>query len=399
MTLRYTTLLGMITSIVTGVAIGIAGFSHWRDQRPDVEIQLEELGRVMEHVQSSYVNEVTTEQLVSNALHGMLRGLDAHSSYLNPEEFDDLQAETSGNFGGIGIELGIVDDYFTVVSPIDNTPAARAGVKPGDRILEVDHESLKNSKLTDVVHALRGEPGTGVHLKLQRKNGDVFKLLNMELDRATIAVNSIRTEWLEPGYGYLRISQFQSDTGPDFHRALDRLKRDAREAATDLKGLVIDLRSNPGGLLQASVSVADALLDDGMIVYTEGRLPSSHLKYRAAGKDQLAGAPVIVLINGGSASASEIVAGALQDHARALLLGQKSFGKGSVQSVVPLEDDKAIKLTTAYYFTPNGRSIHERGIEPDILFEPKEGSDYESALKAKALSLLKSDGLQARVSP
>ncbi len=399
MLLRPTTLLGMVISIVTGVAVGIAGFGHWRSQQQPDQVEMETLKEVMQHVRASYVDEVDSQQLLQNAMRGMLKGLDPHSTYLNANDYDDLQTQTTGSFSGIGIELGLVDDYFTVISPIDNTPAARAGLRSGDRIMAINEAPLKGKLLEDVIDTLRGKIGTEVNMQLQRTDGDDIRQFNVNIARANIAIDSVRSEWLEPGYGYIRISQFQTETGKDFHDAIEKLNRQANKNKTKVRGLVLDLRNNPGGLLQASVSVADALLKDGLIVYTEGRLMSSQLKYRAAGKDYLKGAPVVVLINGGSASAAEIVAGALQDQGRAVLLGERSYGKGSVQSVVPLSDTQAIKLTTAYYFTPNGRSIHKLGIEPDIEFSATDEEDFELSLRAKALSMLQSDTLQARLQP
>lgn len=408
MLLRSTTLLGMVISIVAGIAVGIAGFSHWRSQQePDV-VRLDTLKQVLQHVRASYVDEVSTDELLQDAMRGMLTGLDPHSTYLNAGDYEDLQTQTTGSFSGIGIELGVVDGFFTVITPIDNTPAARAGLRSGDRILELDHVSLKGKLLPEVISQLRGEPGSPLHLRLEQRQEDEINLLDVDLERANIAIHSVSSEWIEPGYGYIRISQFQTETGKDFHNAIAKLKREGKKRKQKLKGLVLDLRNNPGGLLQASVAVADAVLTEGIIVYTEGRLISSHLKYRAAGKDYLNGAPIVVLINGGSASAAEIVAGALQDQGRAVLLGEKSYGKGSVQSVVPLTDTQAIKLTTAYYYTPNGRSIHKLGIEPDFRFEAAAPDHHrgnstninsELELRAKAVELLQSDQLQARLAP
>lgn len=397
MLLRPTILLGIVISIVTGIAAGIAGFSHWRSQQqPDV-VRLETLKEVLNHVRANYVDEVDADDLLQDAMRGMLTGLDPHSTYLNAVEYEDLQTQTTGSFSGIGVELGLVDGFFTVITPIDNTPASRAGLQSGDRVLELDHVSLKGKLLSDVIGLMRGEPGSPIHLRIENRQEDEIFLKDVDLERANIAIHSVRTDWLDPGYGYIRISQFQTDTGKDFHNAIDKLKREAKKRNERLEGLVLDLRNNPGGLLQSSVAVADTLLTEGMIVYTEGRLVSSQLKYRAAGKDYLEGAPIVVLINGGSASAAEIVAGALQDQGRALLLGEKSYGKGSVQSVVPLTDTQAIKLTTAYYFTPSGRSIHKLGIEPDFNFKVDPNDNNELALRAKAVELLKGDQLQARL--
>ncbi len=382
MSLRPITLLGIVISIVTGIALGITGYHAWVSSDFD-STNARALQQALVHIQSNYVDDVSKRQLVNDALRGMLDGLDDHSNFLDSTAFDELQAQTRGHFGGIGIELGLVDGYFTVVAPLDDTPAARAGLQSGDRIIELDRESLKGKQLVDVVKMLRGPPGSELHLKLRRED----QSMDITLTRAKIEIASVRTRWLEPGYAYIRISQFQTDTGHDFTDALNALKNEDH-----IHGLVLDLRNNPGGVLQASVAVADAFLEKGLIVYTEGRQPSSHLKYRASGNDLLDGAPIAVLINQGSASASEIVAGALKDHSRATLLGTQSYGKGSVQSVLPLSDARAIKLTTAYYYTPNGATIHKQGIVPDIELEV---SDNDAVL-AEAVRILKVE-LHARL--
>lgn len=384
MALRPLTLIGIVISMVTGIALGISGYHTWLDDRgknPEV-LTFEE---VLNQVQTSYVDEVDMRDLVSGALRGMLDNLDAHSNYLDANDYNNLRAETSGQFGGIGIELGLVDDFFTVISPLDGTPANAAGLQPGDRIIELDQESLRGKKLIDVVELLRGEPGTDIEMRLIRDAGDPF---NVALTRTTIEITSVSGHLVEPGYGYIRISQFQSATAEEFAGKLNEL---IESNGAELDGLVLDLRNNPGGVLQASVAVADSFLEEGLIVYTEGRLPSSQLKYRASGKDVLAGAPIVVLINDGSASAAEIVAGALQDHKRAQLVGTTSYGKGSVQSVMPLSGDRAIKLTTAYYYTPDGRSIHKIGIEPDITVESVDitADRHDDAVMAQAMELLK----------
>ena len=388
MHLRPLTLIGIVISMVTGITLGIVGYHAWLEQHWE-SAEARTFDEVLNQVQSSYVSEVPRSELMGNALRGMLDKLDDHSNYLDSTELHDLQEETSGRFGGIGIELGLVDDLFTVISPLDGTPASKAGLTPGDRILELDHQTLKGRKLVDVVEALRGEAGSSVHLRLSR--GD--EAFDVDLERAIIEIASVSGRLLEPGFGYVRISQFQNHTGAEFDSELERLVTDNGAA---LSGLVLDLRNNPGGVLQASVDVTDSFLEDGLIVYTEGRLPSSHLKYRASGNDLLLGAPVVVLINEGSASAAEIVAGALQDHSRAQLLGSRSYAKGSVQSVMPLAGDNALKLTTAYYYTPRGRSIHKTGIEPDVLAEAGGApEDAENLLLTQALDLLKA----AKTSP
>ena len=406
MHLRALTLVGIVLSMVSGIGLGIIGYHAWLDNRSD-SAEAQAFGEVLNQVHASYVDEIDRMDLVNSALKGMLGNLDAHSNYLDVNAYDDLQEETNGRFGGVGVELGLLDDFFTVISPIDETPASRAGLQPGDRITELDGTSLRGRKLIEVVELLRGEPGTPIELTIFRHSDSTS--FEVSLTRAEIVVASVKSNLIEPGYGYIRISQFQSNTGAEFSKALKSLRRE-NEAGLD--GLILDLRNNPGGVLQASVSVADAFLTDGLIVYTDGRLPSSHLKYRASGRDALDGKPIVVLINAGSASAAEIVAGALQDHERAQLLGTKSYGKGSVQSVMPLTGNRAIKLTTAYYYTPSGRSIHHKGIDPDILFDfekQPDGQDFpdaqslEQELMGKALSLLKGAtpdaSLHARLAP
>ncbi|NKC00677.1 MAG: PDZ domain-containing protein [Pseudomonadales bacterium] len=358
MVLRPLTLVGIILSIVSGLALGVGAHLYTRAKTPADPSRT--LSQALRQVSESYVTEVSEEELLGFAIEGMMNGLDEHSDYLDAGSFESLQSTTSGRFGGIGIELGLVDGYFTVVAPMDGTPAAAAGLEPGDRITAVDDDPIKGMKLSRLIKILRGEPGSPVTLSIFREEEDAF---DVTLERAIIRVASVKSRLLEPGYGYLRISQFQTHTSRDVVAAIEAL---VEEDGDQLKGLVLDLRNNPGGTLQSSVEVADHFLDDGLIVYTEGRLQSSYAKYRATKGDVLQGVPMVVLINGGSASASEIVAAALRDHERATLIGSKSYGKGSVQSVLPLDDEQALKLTTAYYFTPAGTSIHKKGIEPDM---------------------------------
>lgn len=316
---------------------------------------------VFDRIRSSYVEEIDDRTLLENAIRGMLDGLDPHSSYLAHDEFSDLQEATSGSFGGVGIEVGFEDGRILVITPIDGTPADRAGVLAGDVIIELDETPVEDMSLAEAIDSMRGAPGTGVRMTVRRDG--TSEPIEFELVRDLIEVASVRQRILEPGFGYLRISQFQERTGRDLVAALDVLQD---EAGGHLDGIVLDLRNNPGGVLQASVQVADAFLARGRIVYTEGRLAGAEVSYNANGVDQSNGAPLVVLINEGSASAAEIVAGALQDHRRAVLMGTPSFGKGSVQTVLPLTGDRGIKLTTALYFTPGGRSIQAQGIVPDI---------------------------------
>lgn len=384
MNLRPITLIGIVVSMVTGVAMGITGYRAWLAE-PLASVPARAFDEVLRQVQANYVSEVSEEDLMISALRGMLDELDDHSLFLDRRDFRDLQADTSGEFGGIGIELGLTDGYFTVIAPMNGTPAARAGLRAGDRIVAVDGDSLKGEKLIDVVQRLRGEPGTEVALEIRRAD----ERTTVTLERAVIALASVDARLLEPGFGYVRISQFQSGTAAAFEEALADLEQISGEDG--LHGVILDLRDNPGGVLQASVAVADALLERGMIVYTEGRQPSSRHTYRASAGDLLDAAPVVVLMNRGSASAAEIVAGALQDHGRATVMGSTSYGKGSVQSVMPVSGEQAIKLTTAYYYTPSGRSIHHAGIDPDVAHDRGEESAeaYDARLLSDALGLLK----------
>jgi carboxyl-terminal processing protease len=291
----------------------------------------------------------------------MLSNLDPHSSYLDPEAYKELQAGTNGKFGGLGIEVGLENGFVKVISPIDDTPAQRAGIKAGDLIIRLDDKPVKGMDLSEAVKIMRGEPGTSITLTLIRVKEE--KPLKLTVTRDTINVVSVKSRILEPGFGYVRISNFQSRTVQDMHKAINSLKS---ENKGDLKGLILDLRNNPGGILNSAVEVSDAYLTSGKIVYTEGKAVGSKHSFLAKPDDVLQGAPMVVLVNEGSASASEIVAGALQDHKRAVIMGRQTFGKGSVQSIIPVTKDEAVKLTTARYFTPSGRSIQAEGIKPDI---------------------------------
>jgi carboxyl-terminal processing protease len=321
---------------------------------------LRTFAEVMDRIKSAYVEPVSDKTLLENAIKGMLSNLDPHSAYLEPEAFRDLQESTSGEFGGLGIELGSEDGFLKVVSPIDDTPASAAGIQPGDLIVKINGQPTKGLSLMQAVEKMRGKPGSDIELTLVREGGRPF---DVELTRAVIKVRSVKSQLLDEGYGYIRITQFQVNTGEEVGKALAKLRKDNGKK---LRGIVLDLRNNPGGVLQAAVEVTDHFLKKGLIVYTEGRIANSELRFNADPADASEGVPLVVLINGGSASASEIVAGALQDHKRAVLMGTDSFGKGSVQTVLPLNNDRALKLTTALYFTPKGRSIQAQGIVPDI---------------------------------
>lgn len=327
------------------------------DPIPLEEIRL--FTEVFERIKKAYVEPVDDAKLLEDAVRGMLAGLDPHSTYLEPEAFTELQSHTSGEFGGLGIEVGMEDGFVRVITPIDDTPAQRAGIKAGDLIIKLGESPVQGMDLNDAVKLMRGKPGSELILTIVRDGED--KPLEITVVRDVIRVASVKQRLLGEDIGYLRITQFQVNTGKDLERALDKLKQQA-----ELKGLVLDLRNNPGGVLRAAVEVSDAFLDQGLIVYTQGRLPNSELRYSATSRNLSNDLPLVVLINQGSASASEIVAGALQDQERAIIMGVDSFGKGSVQTILPLAKDRAVKLTTARYYTPSGRSIQAQGIEPDI---------------------------------
>ena len=333
--------------------------------KPDIPLnELRAFSEIFGRIKNNYVEPVEDKELLQNAIRGMLSGLDPHSTYLDLEDFKNLREGTSGEFGGLGIEVTLEDGFVRVVSPIDDTPAAEAGVLAGDLIIRLDEKPVKGMALREAVDMMRGKPGTDLLITILREGED--KPLNITLTRAIIKVKSVKHKTLEPGYGYVRISTFQQRTSEGLNKAIKQLKKDNNDK---LNGLVLDLRNNPGGLLNAAVDVSDAFITKGLIVYTDGRIPDSKQEFNANPRDLLEGAPLVVLVNGGSASASEIVAGALQDHHRAVILGTKTFGKGSVQTVMPLTDKTAVKMTTARYFTPSGRSIQAEGIVPDITIE------------------------------
>ncbi|MGB2247560.1 MAG: S41 family peptidase [Alcanivorax sediminis] len=321
--------------------------------------ELRAFAEVMERIRASYVEEISDRDLLESAIRGMLYELDPHSNYLTPDQFEDLQVTTSGEFGGLGIEVTMEDGFVKVVTPVDDSPASKAGIKAGDLILKIDDTFVKGLTLNEAVELMRGEIGSEIELMVLSQGEENPRQVTVKRDK--IQLHSVRSKLLEPGLGYIRISQFQNNTGTDTAKALGKL---GKEHA--LKGLVLDLRNNPGGVLGGAVEVADLFLDSGLIVYTQGRSPDSRSEFKASIGDRLAGVPLVVLVNGGSASASEIVAGALQDQHRALVVGTRTFGKGSVQTVLPLSKDKALKLTTARYYTPSGRSIQAEGIVPDI---------------------------------
>ncbi len=323
--------------------------------------KLKAFGDVLSTVQGSYVEEPNVDELVNGAIKGMLQTLDPHSSYLTPEMLKQVEVETKGSFGGLGIEIGVKDGVLTVIAPIDDTPAFRAGLQAGDKIIRIENEATREMNVMDAVKRLRGEPGTKVTIWVARSG--LSELRSFTITRAIIKIKSVKSKAMGDGIGYIKLTQFQQDTDSELEKSLQAFTGEKG----GLKGLVLDLRNNPGGLLDQAVRVSDKFIESGLIVYTDGRIENQKFKYFAHKNGTYMGFPMVVLVNAGSASASEIVAGALQDHGRAILLGAQTFGKGSVQTIIPMEDGSAIRLTTARYFTPNGRSIQAKGIEPDLL--------------------------------
>ncbi|OHV09015.1 peptidase S41 [Kushneria phosphatilytica] len=345
---------------------------------PEIDIEeVQTFAEVFERIKRTYVDQVDDATLLRNAMRGMLSGLDPHSAYLDQDEFEQLQEATEGEFSGIGIQIGEENGQLTIIAPIDDTPAARAGLQPHDRILAIDGTPTEGMSLEESVDRLRGEAGTSVTLTIRHEGATQPR--EVTLERAEISSQSVSSRMLAPGYGYLRISQFQTRTAEQARSAIKALKDDSRNP---LRGVILDLRNNPGGLLDGAVDVADLFLDHGLIVYTRGRLPDSRMSFSAHAETALESTPMVVLINGGTASAAEIVSGALQDQHRAIVMGSESFGKGSVQSVMPLNDGTGLKLTTALYYTPAGRSIQAEGIVPDVdvrqgHLEVAQGSDWQ----------------------
>jgi carboxyl-terminal processing protease len=393
--------------VVMGAVIGFAltlNFSAVAE-RPQAQapapLPIEELrtfSEVFGRIKTDYVEPVDDKKLIKEAITGMVAGLDPHSAYLDQDAYKELQAGTQGEFGGLGIEVSMEDGLVRVVSPIDDTPAARAGIKPGDLIIKLDEAAVKGMTLNDAVKRMRGKPDTQITLTLLRKNEP--KPLVVTLTRAVIKMKSVKLKEIEPGYASIRVSQFQEHTGEDLAAAIEKFYKDNNGA---IKGLVLDLRNDPGGLLNAAVGVSAAFLPrDALVVYTEGRVADAKMRLTATPENYLRGpadtdyaaalpalakkVPLVVLVNGGSASASEIVAGALQDHHRATIMGVQTFGKGSVQTILPLSNNTALKLTTARYFTPNGRSIQAKGIVPDVVVQ-EDADAVESMLGIREADL------------
>ena len=366
MSKQFKTALVLVFGVFLGISASLTGnvLANKEEAKGLPLDQLRNFSDIFSRIKSDYVEDVEDETLLEHAIRGMLSGLDPHSTYLNPDEYNELRIGTSGEFGGLGIQVGMEDGFVKVISPIDDTPAYEAGLQAGDLIIRLDEKTVKGMTLNDAVKVMRGKPGTDIELTVVREGED--KPLSFVVTRDIIKVKSVKNRLLDPGYGYIRISNFQSGTAAQL---LDAIKSLREENEAELKGLVLDLRNNPGGVLNAAAEVTDLFIDKGKLVYTAGRIDNSHYEYNAKPGDVLDGAPVVVLINGGSASASEIVAGALQDHKRAVVMGSKSFGKGSVQTIQELRSGGAVKITTARYFTPKGRSIQGAGITPDIILE------------------------------
>ena len=350
--------------IALSVLVGIGSKGHTAPQGGDYE-SIELFTDVLAIVKKSYVEEVDTKKLIYGAINGMLASLDPHSSFMPPESYKEMKIDTKGQFGGLGIEISMKDGMLTVISPIEDTPAFKAGIKSGDQIIKIDDRFTKDLSINDAVKRMRGAKGTKVILTIMREGFDKPK--DFPLTRDIMQVKSVKFKTLDDGYGYVRLAQFQEKTDDDLAKALSALKA---ENGGKLQGLVLDLRNDPGGLLDQAVKVAEHFIPEGeLIVYTEGREKDSKVRYTSRRGVKEPGYPIVVLINGGSASASEIVAGALQDHKRGVIMGTQSFGKGSVQSLIELSDNSGLRLTTARYYTPSGRSIQAKGITPDIAVE------------------------------
>ena len=361
--------------LVLTLSLGGGVASKGNDQSATYE-NLRLFTEVIDLIQKQYVDEVPPKDIIYGAIKGMLRGLDPHSSFLDPEMYREMQVETTGSFGGLGIEITLKDDILTVVAPIDGTPAYRVGIQAGDRIVKIEGLTTKDMQLTDAVKRMRGKPGTKITISVVREGWTEPK--DFEIIREQIRVQSVRTQELEPGIEYIRLRQFQEQTSHDMDGILERYAKNGK-----IQGLVLDLRNNPGGLLTSAVEVTEKFLDPGkLVVYTEGRVRNQNMRFSANAKKGYTDFPMVVLVNQGSASASEIVAGALQDWGRAVVLGTPTFGKGSVQTIIPLTDGSGLRLTTAKYYTPKGRTIHGKGVTPDIVVEVPKPAPTEAKAPA-----------------
>ena len=384
MSLKTRVILVLVIGTILGLSLSLGGdVVANRDAAGSKELTWEDtrlIAEVMQRVHRDYVEPIDDKELMDRAIRGMVSGLDRHSEFLDAQEYREIRNSTRGRYSGVGLEVSTREGAILVISPIDDTPAQRAGIESGDEIIEIDGVSVRSDGLNDAIDKMRGKAGTSVTITVRRQNYD--DPLTFNLTRQKIEVASVRYEILQPSYGYVRVSQFNESTADELSRAIDEMTDEVQEQTGDmLAGLILDLRNNPGGILDAAVEVSDLFLDEGIIVTAEGRTPESRFRRVAEIGDIMDGGAVVVLVNGGSASASEIVAGALQDHDRALIIGTTTFGKGLVQTVIPLSRGFAIKLTTSRYYTPSGDSIHEIGIVPDIVVE---GSGEYPGLSATA---------------
>jgi carboxyl-terminal processing protease len=403
MSMKLRTFVILLAGVAIGVSLSLSrGVLADRDPPATPETLPWEdarlLAEVLERVKQDYVDKVDDHDLMESAIRGMVSALDPHSAFLDSDEYDEIRISTTGNYSGVGIEVTMEDDGVKVVAPIDGTSAAKAGIRPGDMIVAIDGVPVDTSGLNDAINRMRGKAGTNVKVTVKRTGTEAP--VDFVLERSNVQVHSVKSELLEPGYGYVRITHFSETTGGDLNKAIASLKSASPHGK--LNGLVLDLRNNPGGVLEAAVAVSDAFIDEGPIVTANGRAPDSKFEMDATPGDQLDGADLVVLVNAGSASASEIVAGALKDHARATLIGRTTFGKGSVQTVMPLSDGRAIKLTTSRYYTPSGASIQQKGITPDIVVDkdqnPVDGVSGAMLVERDAeigiaLAKLKDDGV------
>jgi len=376
-------LLGCVLAVAAGSErLGMAGSKYE---------ELAVFNNVLSIVEKNYVEPVDDKKLIEGAVNGMLASLDPHSSYLDRDTFKEMQVETKGSFGGLGIEITVKDGWVTVVSPIEGTPAYRVGIQSGDKIVKIEGKSTKNMSLVDAVKMMRGPKGSKITITIFREG--MHKPEDYTITRAVIKIQSVRNNLLENGYGYVKIVSFQEGTEADLHSALENLQKQGK-----LRGLVLDLRNNPGGLLDQAVKVSDEFLEKGLIVYTDGRVENQKMRFEATQKKNFNNYPMVVLVNGGSASASEIVAGALQDHNRALILGTQTFGKGSVQTIIPLDDGSGLRLTTARYYTPSGRSIQAKGIVPDIVVKGSRGKTTGPDGDEEDSFMLREENLEGHIS-
>ncbi len=376
-------LLGCVLAVAAGSErLGMAGSKYE---------ELAVFNNVLSIVEKNYVEPVDDKKLIEGAVNGMLASLDPHSSYLDRDTFKEMQVETKGSFGGLGIEITVKDGWVTVVSPIEGTPAYRVGIQSGDKIVKIEGKSTKNMSLVDAVKMMRGPKGSKITITIFREG--MHKPEDYTITRAVIKIQSVRNNLLENGYGYVKIVSFQEGTEADLRRALENLQKQGK-----LRGLVLDLRNNPGGLLDQAVKVSDEFLEKGLIVYTDGRVENQKMRFEATQKKNFNNYPMVVLVNGGSASASEIVAGALQDHNRALILGTQTFGKGSVQTIIPLDDGSGLRLTTARYYTPSGRSIQAKGIVPDIVVKGSRGKTTGPDGDEEDSFMLREENLEGHIS-